>query len=175
MARYEGLFMAPANYEPLIAAPFDARELVEARSDLLNPATWETSEGRGVWTYVGMKVVVSSDVDVNKRGLYILINDDFTKLENWRKCADETDIARLYEELENIQPSEGGSNDVVVNTVADLPLEGDENATYYVLEDKSIRKWNLANNEYIVFGDTDEDSDIENIKIIYGGDSNGND
>jgi hypothetical protein len=41
MSRYKGLFQVPANYEPLIRGPFDARELVETKADLINPATWQ--------------------------------------------------------------------------------------------------------------------------------------
>jgi hypothetical protein len=40
VARYKGTFKAAANYEPQIAAPFDARMLVGARSDLVLKSTW---------------------------------------------------------------------------------------------------------------------------------------
>ena len=67
MARYKGTFTVAANYEPLIAAPFDARSLVETRSDLINPATWVRSDG-GYWTYVGMVVSVSADIELSNKG-----------------------------------------------------------------------------------------------------------
>ena len=117
MARYEGMFIAPSNYEPLIAAPFDARELVETQADLINPTTWEVSGGRGVWAYIGMKVTVASDPDSNKCGTYTLIANDFTNLSNWRKDADERDIARIEEEIKNIEISGGGELNVIESVV----------------------------------------------------------
>ena len=95
MARYEGMFMAPSNYEPLIAAPFDARELVETQADLLKPETWTVSGGRGLWAYIGMKVSVAADPDSSKNGLYILAAADFTQLFNWNKLADQKDIVDI--------------------------------------------------------------------------------
>lgn len=40
MARYRGNFTVAANYEPLKAAPFDARALVETKADLTAATTW---------------------------------------------------------------------------------------------------------------------------------------
>jgi hypothetical protein len=91
MARYKGTFAVSANYEPLIAAPFDARQLVETKADLINPAIWQRADG-SIWTYTGMIVSVAADSDPANNGIYVLINEDFTKVSNWRKCADERDV-----------------------------------------------------------------------------------
>lgn len=85
MARFKGTFSVAANYEPLIAAPFDARQLVQTKLDLVDPATWQRANG-DYWTYIGMMVVVAFDADEANNGLYILKADDFTVAENWLKC-----------------------------------------------------------------------------------------
>ena len=101
MARFKGTFSVAANYEPLIAAPFDARELVETQSDLTNPVTWARANG-DCWVYVGMDVRVVADPDPKLNGTYTLINEDYTKLSNWRKSADVRDIIALQEQIDNI-------------------------------------------------------------------------
>ena len=60
MARYKGIFKAAANYEPQIAAPFDARMLVDAKADLTDRSIWQQSNG-DVWVYSGMIVAVAND------------------------------------------------------------------------------------------------------------------
>lgn len=68
MARYRGTFSVAASYEPLTASPFDARELVDYKSDLIDPATWEQENG-DIWIYTGMIVSVANDTDENN-GVY---------------------------------------------------------------------------------------------------------
>lgn len=172
MGRYRGTFTAPANYEPLKAAPFDARQLVEAKSDLTNVATWKQPNG-DVWTYVGMMVVVSSDIELSNNGLYILKDIDYTKTENWEKTAIKDEILALQEQIENLETS-SGSLDVEVNTEADLPEIGDSNATYYVMENYSIQRWDEENQKYVSYGGSGEVPDLD-INLILGGNSNGND
>lgn len=106
MGRYKGTFVAAANYEPLIGGPFDARELVETQNDLINPATWRQANG-DIWTYVGMKVSVSSDDDKEKNGLYILINKDFSSLSNWQKLASQLELEKLEEKIDKIETNGG--------------------------------------------------------------------
>lgn len=171
MARYRGTFTAAANYEPLKAAPFDARELVETKNDLINPTTWEHEDG-SYWTYTGMKVVVSADIDANNNGLYILIAEDYTNASNWRKCADERDVARILEEIENLEISSGGSLDVEVETEADLPESGDNNTTYYIKENNTIQRWDDDTQDYIQYGG--QGGEMPEINLIYGGNANGN-
>jgi hypothetical protein len=69
MARKKGTFQVSANYEPLKAAPFDARSLVETKEDLFLADTW-TINGIA-WVYNGMLVAVFNDTEENK-GLYLL-------------------------------------------------------------------------------------------------------
>lgn len=173
MARYKGTFTVAANYEPLIAAPFDARSLVETRSDLINPTTWVRSDG-GYWTYVGMVVSVSADIESSNNGLYILMDEDYTQLSNWRKCADEADIIKLQEQINNLSVS-GGSLDVSVETEKELPEIGDSNTTYYVKENSSIQRWDNETQTYISYGGESGDIPELDINLIFGGDSNGND
>lgn len=167
MARFKGTFSVAANYEPLIAAPFDARQLVETKSDLTNPQTWVRAND-DYWTYVGMMVVVSQDIDDNNNGLYILTAEDFTQPDNWRKCADERDIARLQEEIDNLEVSGEGSLDLDVDLEIDLPATGDINTTYYVKENNSIQRWDENTNAYVKFGGGGEIPDLE-INLIFGG------
>lgn len=87
MGRYRGTFQNPANYEPLIAAPFDARELVDTKSDLISPTTWQQKNG-DLWIYEGLKVVVKDE-----GAIYILLNPVEYFLEaSWLKTATLADI-----------------------------------------------------------------------------------
>ena len=172
MARYKGTFTVAANYEPLIAAPFDARQLVESRSDLINPKTWNRSDGTN-WTYVGMMVSVSRDIEESYNGIYVLIADDFTQLSNWRKCADDRDVKRLLEEIAALEVGAGGQ-DIEIDSIDDLPEIGDENATYYVKQNLSIQRWDEETHSYISYGASGESPDLD-IRLIIGGNANGND
>ena len=170
MARYKGTFTTAANYEPLIAAPFDARQLVECKADLTKPSTWQRSDGNA-WTYAGMMVAVAQDVNAANNGIYMLTAEDYTVAENWMKLSDSRDLQALREEIANIETS--GSLDVEVSTEDSLPEIGDENTTYYVKENSSIQRWDEETGSYKSYGGTGEIPEL-NINIIYGGDSNGN-
>ena len=137
MARYKGTFKAAANYEPQIAAPFDARMLVEARSDLILKSTWAQLNG-DVWTYAGMIVTVASDVNPANNGVYMLMDADYTIASNWQKMASVAEIADLQTQIDNLEVSGGGSLDVEVETEELLPEEGNKNTTYFVKENLSI-------------------------------------
>lgn len=173
MARYKGTFSVAANYEPLVGGPFDARQLVGAKSDLTNPATWKQANG-DIWVYIGMIVVVGSDIDPNNNGLYILKGSPYTDESNWEKQATKKDIENLQEQIENIELTGGGSLDVEVETEIDLPVIGDENTTYYVKENSSIQRWDEETNSYQSFGGIGETPELE-INIIHGGNANGTD
>lgn len=169
MARYKGTFAVSANYEPLVAAPFDARQLVETKADLTSTSTWVRADG-SFWTYPGMVVSVAQDINPDNNGIYVLINEDFTLDANWRKSADERDIKELRSRIEELS---GGSNlDVDVETEADLPAIGDSNVTYYVKENLTIQRWDESSGTYLVFGNIGEIPEL-NINIIYGGNANG--
>lgn len=94
MAREKGTFQNPANYEPLIAAPFDARELVNTKADLTAAATWQQKNG-DLWIYEGMKVVVKDE-----HALYVLRNPvSFFLEESWIRSANIDDIAAINAKL----------------------------------------------------------------------------
>lgn len=174
MARYRGTFSVAASYEPLTATPFDARQLVEYKSDLTARETWQQENG-DTWTYVGMMVTVANDLNDNYNGVYILTSKDYTQESNWRKCADERDIEYVLEEIKNIEFSGEGSISIDVEAMEDLPKIGDSNTTYYVKENSSIQRWNEATQSYISFGSTGNFPDLDSIKLIYGGNAHGTD
>lgn len=72
MTRKKGSFNMTANVEPRIAAPFDARLVVPARTDLTDATNFP-------FPYVGMIVSVQSEGKA-----YILIATDVTVASNWR-------------------------------------------------------------------------------------------
>lgn len=170
MARYKGTYTAAANYEPLKAAPFDARQLVESKADLISASTWQQSNG-DIWIYQGMIVAVSSDVNADNNGLYILSNSNYTLEASWTKMADVKSIEELQAQIDNLEVSGGGSLDVTVNAETDLPEVGDSNTTYYVLDNNSIYRWQEETQSYISFGGGT--ADFEDINIIHGGNANG--
>lgn len=167
MAREFGTFQAAANYEPLIAAPFDARELVETRDALTNAATWTQANG-DIWAYVGMKVSVSSDIEPSNNGLYVLINADWRLDSSWQKLADESRIEALEDKIEEIENAGAGIQSMTVETETDLPQPGLPHVTYYVLENNSIYRWQEETQSYLAFGGTSD----EDITMIYGGNAN---
>ena len=114
MAREKGIFQVSANYEPLKAAPFDARQLVETKADLITEKTWMNN---GIaWVYSGMLVVVHKDPNELNNGLYILQNaENYALEESWLKIADITLINKLekrIEDIENITIIYGGNSNV---------------------------------------------------------------
>ena len=173
MARYKGTFSVAASYEPLTATPFDARSLVQFKSDLTSHETW-CQENGDVWTYVGMLVVVAEDLNDNNNGVYILIDQDYTQDSSWRKCADERDVADILEQIKNIEISGEGGISVEVDTMEDLPKIGAINTTYYVKENSSIQRWNITTQSYQSFGSSNVIPDFD-IKVIYGGNAYGTD
>jgi hypothetical protein len=82
MSRGLGTFNLPANFEVLIKAPLDARQVVGTKVDLTNPATWNASGA--VWLFDGAIVAVSNDGANN--GIYFL-NDaaNYTNPVSWIK------------------------------------------------------------------------------------------
>lgn len=60
MSRVKGTFIFSANFEPLLKAPLDARQIVGSYTDLVDPSAWKDSEGN-VWLYNGATVVVTND------------------------------------------------------------------------------------------------------------------
>lgn len=94
MGRYRGTFTVAANYEPLKAAPFDARELVNTKADLINPVTWQQING-DVWIYEGMAVRVKEE-----HAIYILKNPiSYFEESSWVKVANYTDIEEINKKI----------------------------------------------------------------------------
>lgn len=170
MAREKGIFHISANYEAQKAAPLDARQLVEAKADLLLPETWTVNNI--AWIYDGMIVAVSRDVNNENNGIYMLTDSrNYTKESSWQKMANIQDIQQLQKQIEELQ-SNITETDVDIDTEAELPDIGEENITYYIKETQDILRWNNESQDYISYGGSGI-TDL-NINIIHGGDSNGN-
>ena len=167
MARIKGVFLNSANYEPQIAAPFDARQRVEYRRDLIDPTCWTSSNGAR-YIYNGMIVVVCKDTPANN-GVYIL-NDVtiFNTYEGWYKLANEEQIENLQRQIDNMQIGDGS---VDLDSESELPAEGTEGLTYYIKENFSIQRWDAASKSYVSYGGHSDSLDIQ---LIYGGNADGN-
>ena len=99
--RVPGNFNIATNYEVLTAAPFDARMVVELKSDLTDSTQWNP-----LAMYAGMIVSVSKDPVDEKNGIYILKKNPTTSLlwftdeQNWYKLAGLNDFASFQEQIE---------------------------------------------------------------------------
>ena len=60
MARAKGTLGISANFEPQIAASFDARANVPTKADLLVSSNWTANDGSS-YVYNGMTVTVAED------------------------------------------------------------------------------------------------------------------
>jgi hypothetical protein len=68
--RIKGSVSVPTNYEPLVSGPFDARSLVQYKTDLFKDSTWRRKDGVS-YIYNGMLVGVYKD-SIENNGYYIL-------------------------------------------------------------------------------------------------------
>ena len=73
MARVKGTLGISANFEPQIAASFDARANVPTKADLILAATWVALDS-GTYVYNGMTVTVSEDSTAANNGIYVLLD-----------------------------------------------------------------------------------------------------
>ena len=73
MARVKGTLGISANFEPQIAAAFDARANVPTKADLILAATWVALDS-GTYVYNGMTVTVSEDSTASNNGIYVLLD-----------------------------------------------------------------------------------------------------
>lgn len=166
MAREFGTFLVAANYEPLKAAPFDARSLVETKTDLISKDTWYVDGD--VWLYNGMIVAVGQDINPANNGVYILMDaNNYQLISSWKKLSNEDEIRNLQEQIDNLEIEGGGSLDVEIDTELQLPEIGDDNTTYYIKENSSIQRWDAENKTYVSYGGA---ADFD-INIIHGGNS----
>lgn len=87
MARNRGDAVITSRLEPKFSGPLDARCKVDKFSDLINPSTWEDSEGK-VWLDSSLIIRVSNDAMNN--GSYHLVSDnsDFKLPESWVRFGD---------------------------------------------------------------------------------------
>lgn len=97
--REKGIFEMAGNYEPQIAAPLDARNAVESKADLTNPATWQNTSG-AVYLYDGLLVAVTNDSAVENNGIYKLVDaDNYTQEVSWVRMLDTVDLDDVNEDI----------------------------------------------------------------------------
>jgi len=85
MSRNKGTFNFSANFEPLLKAPLDARQVVGTFADLTDPSTWKDADEL-VWLYNGLIVGVGNDADPSLNGAYFLKDaDNYTNALSWSK------------------------------------------------------------------------------------------
>ena len=94
MSRLKGLLQISGNFEPQIAGPFDGRSICDTYADLILPATWEAKDGT-IYTYVGMRVNVTSDIDPLRNGVYYLNTANYQLYASWVKLGDGAATASL--------------------------------------------------------------------------------
>lgn len=83
MARVSGSLGISSNFEPQIAAPFDARAIVPTKADLTVASNWTALDG-GSYIYEGMTVTVAEDSTASNNGIYVLTDaSDVTDINNW--------------------------------------------------------------------------------------------
>ena len=73
MARVKGTLGISANFEPQIAAAFDARANVPTKADLILSSSWVALDS-GTYVYNGMTVTVSEDSTASNNGIYVLLD-----------------------------------------------------------------------------------------------------
>lgn len=169
MAREKGTVQTTNNYELKKAAPFDARMKVESKEALTLTSTWQLSNGE-IWLFDGLIVAVATDTEESNNGLYMLLDAaNYTSEDAWMKCASNAQIEMLLEKINDIEVSSGA--DIEVGNFDQLPAIGMTGITYFVTKDQAIYRWSAETNEYISFGGSG--SDLDNIQLIHGGDSNG--
>lgn len=99
--RVPGNFRIATNYEVLTAAPFDARMVVELKSDLTDSTQWNP-----LAVYPGMIVAVSKDPVDENNGVYVLKKNTttsllwFTNEQNWHKLAGLDEFTSFQEQIE---------------------------------------------------------------------------
>lgn len=82
MARTSGSLAISSNFEPQIAAPFDARAIVPSKADLTDSGNWTALDGVS-YVYKGMTVTVAEDSTTSNNGIYILTGSDVTNINDW--------------------------------------------------------------------------------------------
>ena len=125
MGRVKGNFGSVANFELKLASPFDARLVVDTKSDLVSASTWP-SDGDTLYVYQGMIVSVADEgraymlVDPSK-----VTSSDYS---GWKAVGGE-------EEKEVVRLNFSGLLNVDFNTTTDYTLAEDNQHPSY--SDKS--------------------------------------
>jgi hypothetical protein len=84
MSRNTGTFNFAANFEGLLKAPIDARQLAGTYADLTGATTWNASGS--VWLYNGAIVVVGNDPTPTNNGVYWLCDaTNYALTSSWVK------------------------------------------------------------------------------------------
>lgn len=121
MGRFKGTFEVPANYEPQKAAPFDARQLVNEKADLIKASTWQDSKG-DMWIYSGMIVSVCSDSEANNRVYRLLDASHYSEEKYWTSLVELPELLSIQTNLQNQIDkiiSTGGNGDPVLKEQID--------------------------------------------------------
>lgn len=86
MSRQQGAFIFSGNFENQLAAPLDTRLVANTVSDLTDTNYWISGDGN-VYLYEGIAVSVWNDSDPNENGIYVLLDSDYTNINNWLKVS----------------------------------------------------------------------------------------
>lgn len=95
MARKKGSLLLTSNIEPQMAAPLDARDIVETLADLTKAESFE-------YPYVGMRVTVKAE-----KAVYLLFDEDTTDINNWKKIGSDVDLSEYAKKSDIPQVTNG--------------------------------------------------------------------
>ena len=149
MSRNKGTFNFSANFEPLLKAPLDARQVVGAYADLTNPSTWIDADSL-VWLYNGMIVGVGNDSDPSLNGVYFLKDaDNYDVSTNWVKVGGgaEIDVTALMTYIDGSLALRDASINNIYNQIFTINasisrIDGSINVIFPILDqlDASIQR-----------------------------------
>lgn len=126
-------------YDVQTYGPLDTRQVVYSYESLFSSDTWINDGAGSYYVYNGMFVAVAEDSDANKNGIYFLLDQDakitsdnpetpdFTKVSNWHKLCELSDLDDLIsrvETLENNTSTEtpGGISEDAVNELIEIQI-----------------------------------------------------
>jgi hypothetical protein len=85
--RSTGTFNFSANFEPLLKAPLDSRQMVNTFADLIDPSSWKDANGNN-WLYNGAIVGVANDPSTTRNGIYLLLDaTHYTSAGSWSNAS----------------------------------------------------------------------------------------
>lgn len=193
MARTRGLPIE-SIYDPQQRKPFDSRQLVTKREDLINPSIWVPQGMTQQMNYNGLITAVSNNSDKTHNGVYVLVDRTRITDENysayqsavtsgedttdyfsmWLKLADLDEVVELQSEIEelrntveNLEPS-SASSILNFNEFSQFPTVGDPNTLYVALDQNA--SYLFVEGQYVCVGRGD--ASINDIEVIHGGYAN---